>query len=73
MERQARNISIDNIERLAVAFQVPTYVQTTSDGKTILEYCATSPAFAFDASNGEELKEVYREIAKSISDLRIKN
>lgn len=26
VERQARNISIDNIERLAVAFQVPTYV-----------------------------------------------
>lgn len=26
VERQARNISLDNIERLAVAFQLPTYI-----------------------------------------------
>lgn len=26
VERQARNISIDNIERLAVAFELPTYI-----------------------------------------------
>ena len=62
-----------NVQVYTVGFQVPDYVQKTSDGQTIMEYCATSPAFAFDASNGEELKEVYREIAKSISDLRIKS
>lgn len=61
-----------NIEIYTVGFQVPYGVQTTSDGRTILQYCATSPAYAFDASNGDELKEVYKEIAQSISDLRIK-
>ena len=62
-----------NVQIYTVGFQVPSYVQKTSDGQTIMEYCATSPAFAFDASNGDELKEVYREIAQSISDLRIKS
>ena len=62
-----------NVQVYTVGFQVPSYVQKTSDGRTIMEYCATSPSFAFDASNGEELKDVYREIAQSISDLRIKN
>ena len=62
-----------NVKIYTVGFQVPSYVQTTSDGRTILEYCATSPAYAFDAANGDELKEVYREIARSISDLRIKS
>ncbi|MEP6274032.1 MAG: hypothetical protein ABJ372_02745, partial [Hyphomonas sp.] len=62
-----------NVQIYTVGFQVPSYVQKTSDGRTIMEYCATSPAYAFDASNGDELKEVYREIAQSISDLRIKS
>ncbi|HBN94547.1 MAG TPA: hypothetical protein DEB28_05335 [Hyphomonas sp.] len=61
------------VQIYTVGFQVPSYVQTTSDGQTIMEYCATSPSYAFDASSGDELKEVYREIAQSISDLRIKS
>ena len=55
-----------------VGFQVPSSVQKTGDGRTILEYCATSPAFAYSASDGDELLEVYKEIAQSIADLRIK-
>ena len=55
-----------------VGFQVPDTVQTTSDGKTILQYCATSPAFAYSAADGDQLLQVYKEIAQSIADLRIK-
>ncbi|MEH6488152.1 pilus assembly protein [Hyphomonas oceanitis] len=55
-----------------VGFQVPSSVQKTGDGRTILEYCATTPAYAFNASNGDELAAAYRAIAQSISELRIK-
>lgn len=62
-----------NIQIFTVGFQVPTNVQKTGDGRTILEYCATSPGHAFSASSGAELLEVYRTIARSISDLRLKH
>ncbi|HPF23243.1 MAG: pilus assembly protein [Hyphomonas sp.] len=55
-----------------VGFQVPDTVQKTGDGRTILEYCATSPAFAYSAADGDQLLQVYKEIAQSIADLRIK-
>ena len=55
-----------------VGFQVPSSVQRTGDGRTILEYCATSPAFAYSAADGDQLLQVYKEIAQSIADLRIK-
>ena len=55
-----------------VGFQVPWSVQRTGDGRTILEYCATSPAYAYSAADGDELLRVYKEIAQSIADLRIK-
>jgi Flp pilus assembly protein TadG len=60
------------IQVYTVGFQVPGSVQKTADGRTILEYCATSPAYAFNASNGDELTAAYRSIARSISELRIK-
>ncbi len=62
-----------NIQIYTVGFQVPNNVQTTANGRTILEYCATSPGHAFDADNAQELEDAYRAIARSISDLRIKN
>lgn len=62
-----------NVTVYTVGFQVPDSVQKTGDGKTILEYCATSPAFAYSASDGDQLLQVYKEIAQSIADLRIKN
>ncbi|MBY9065568.1 hypothetical protein K1X12_01580 [Hyphomonas sp. WL0036] len=67
MKASSRRIQI-----YTVGFQVPSGVQRTGDGRTILEYCATSPAHAFNADNGEELIEAYRAIARSISDLRLK-
>lgn len=60
-----------NIQIYTVGFQVPDNVQTTSDGKTILEYCASSEGQAFSAGNADELEVVYKAIAESISDLRI--
>jgi len=61
-----------NVTIYTVGFQVPDTVQKTGDGRTILEYCATSPAFAYSAADGDQLLEVYKEIAQSIADLRIK-
>ena len=60
------------IQVYTIGFQVPDGVQRTGDGRTILEYCATSPAHVFNADNGEQLSAAYRTIAQSISDLRIK-
>lgn len=60
------------VQVYTVGFQVPSTVQRTGDGRTILEYCASSPSHAFNAANGEELVAAYRSIARSISDLRIK-
>ena len=62
-----------NIQIFTIGFQVPSGVQKTGDGRTILQYCATSPGHAFSAENGAELLEVYRTIARSISDLRLKH
>ena len=62
-----------NIQIFTIGFQVPSDVQKTGDGRTILQYCATSAGHAFSADNGAELVEVYRTIARSISDLRLKH
>lgn len=62
-----------NIQIFTVGFQVPSNVQKTGDGRTIMQYCASSPGHAFSADSGEELVEVYRTIARSISDLRLKH
>ncbi|MEQ8300002.1 MAG: pilus assembly protein TadG-related protein [Hyphomonas sp.] len=60
-----------NVQIYTVGFQVPNNVATTPGGKTILDYCATDASHAFEPSNGEELTDAYREIAQSISDLRL--
>jgi len=76
--RQAQDLcdtmkaSPSKIQVYTVGFQVPSSVQKTGDGRTILEYCATSPAYAFSASNGDELTAAYQSIARSITQLRIK-
>ena len=48
-----------------VAFSAP------KAGQEVLAYCASNPAFAYKPSNGQELTEAYKSIARSISDLRI--
>lgn len=68
----AMKASNRRIQIYTVGFQVPSGVARTGDGRTILQYCATSPSHAFSAESGAELIEVYRSIARSISDLRLK-
>lgn len=68
----AMKASPSKVTIYTVGFQVPDTVQRTGDGRTILEYCATSPAFAYSAADGDQLLTVYRQIAQSIADLRIK-
>lgn len=49
-----------------VAFQAP------ADAAATLEACASGPEYSHEPDNAAELEEAYKEIATSISDLRIK-
>lgn len=62
-----------NIVIFTVGFRVPSNVDTVSGsgGDTVLEYCASSPAFTFSADNSQQLEDAYRQIATTISDLRL--
>jgi len=42
-----------------------------SSGRRVLEYCASGPEFFFQPETAAELTEAYKQIATSISDLRI--
>ena len=59
------NIKDEGIRVYTVAFKAP------SQGKQILEYCASGTEFAFKAESADELTDAYTKIAQSISDLRI--
>jgi Flp pilus assembly protein TadG len=68
-DSQARNvcdnIKLRDVKVYSVALNAP------DSGKEVLEYCATGPGYYFEPENGAELKDAYRQIAVSISDLRI--
>jgi len=49
-----------------VAFQAP------ADAAATLEACASGPEYSHEPDNASELEDAYKEIATSISDLRIK-
>ena len=49
----------------SVEFRAPTA------GQRVLQDCATSPTTYFNASNRDELKAAYKEIAVQLSDLRL--
>lgn len=59
------NIKLKDVKVYSVALNAP------NSGKAVLEYCATGPGYYFEPENGAELKDAYRQIAVSISDLRI--
>ena len=59
------NMKLKDIKVYAVALNAPTA------GKNVLSYCASGPDFYFEPENGAELSDAYRQIAASISDLRI--
>ncbi len=46
-------------------------LEPSNASKTEMRNCATSPAYAFTPSSGQQLIDAYKVIARSISDLRI--
>ncbi|GAB5455631.1 MAG: ubiquitin-activating E1 FCCH domain-containing protein [Henriciella sp.] len=59
------NIKLKDVKVYSVALNAP------DSGKEVLEYCATGSSYYFEPETGAELKDAYRQIAVSISDLRI--
>lgn len=59
------NMKLKHIDIYSVAFRAP------ASGQAVLRYCASNPGYYFEASNAADLKEAYKEIALSLSDLRI--
>jgi len=68
-DAQARSLCdsmrLEDIKVYAVALNAPTA------GQEVLAYCATEPEYYFEPESGAELTDAYRQIATSISDLRI--
>ena len=63
-----RTETVDGVE-----IQVPNLPFVEGTGQNILQFCASDEETTFDATNGDELDEAYRQIAAEISDLRIAN
>jgi Flp pilus assembly protein TadG len=59
------NMKLKDIKVYAVALNAPPA------GQDVLSYCASGPEFYFEPETGAELTDAYRQIATSISDLRI--
>ena len=59
------NMKLKDVKVYSVALNAPTA------GKNVLSYCASGPDFYFEPENGAELSDAYKQIAASISDLRI--
>lgn len=59
------NMKLKDIKVYSVALNAP------NSGKAVLSYCASGPDFYFEPETGAELSDAYKQIAASISDLRI--
>ncbi|MEM7458293.1 MAG: pilus assembly protein TadG-related protein [Pseudomonadota bacterium] len=59
------NMKVKDLKIYSVALNAPTA------GQQVLSYCASGPDFYFQPETGAELTEAYKQIAASISDLRI--
>lgn len=59
------NMKLEDIKVYAVALNAPTA------GKEVLAYCASGTEYYFEPETGAELTDAYKQIATSISDLRI--
>ncbi len=59
------NMKLKDIKVYAVALNAPTA------GQEVLSYCASGSDFYFQPETGAELTDAYKQIATSISDLRI--
>ena len=69
-DRKTRDIcdamKADDMTIYTIAYDVPD-----ASTKTLLERCASSPAYYFDASGAAELTNAFREIGESLQELRI--
>ena len=54
-----------------VVYTVGFAITAGSTAAGMLNYCATTPANAFLASNGSQLRAVFQQIARNISSLRL--
>lgn len=59
------NMKLEDIKVYAVALNAPTA------GQEVLSYCSSGPEYYFEPETGAELTDAYKQIATSISDLRI--
>lgn len=59
------NMKLKHVQIYSVAFKAPPA------GNEVLQYCASNPGFFYNANNGTELKQAYKEIAVSLSALRL--
>ena len=70
-EAQARGVCTEmkskGVAVYAVAFQAP------SSSQALLQDCSSGSSFYFSADNGEELRQAFAEIAKTLNNLRLTN
>lgn len=68
-DAQARDLC-DNMKSSAVKVY-SVALNAPSSGREVLSYCASGPEYYFEPNSAAELTDAYRQIATSISDLRI--
>lgn len=68
-DEQARDVC-DNIKSKGVKIY-SVALNAPDPGKDVLAYCASGPSYFFEPETGAELTDAYRQIAVSISDLRL--
>ena len=68
-DTQARSLC-DNMKGAGIKVYTVA-LNAPSSGRRVLEYCASGPEFFFQPETAAELTDAYKQIATSISDLRI--
>ena len=68
---QARAICDGMKNKKIVVYTVGFAIGVGSTPDLTMQYCATSASHYYNASNGEALKQAFRDIALKISDLRL--
>ncbi len=61
-------IKTDGIQIFTVGYQLPGSASATN---TMLENCASNPAYSFDASNAQQLKKAFEDIGASLKNVRL--
>ena len=70
-DSQARSVCAEmkskGVDVYSVAFQAPR------SARRLLQRCSSGSSFYFQAENGEELRQAFKEIAKSLNNVRLTN